>query len=87
MKIAVWDTYVKKNDGKLMHFDILVPEDQSNEQIVYNFGNDYLLKKKVNAVKLSAKECQYCHMENASEAIVEEIQLKGYYIIEMENCN
>ena len=27
MKIAVWDTYVTKNDGQIMHFDILAPDD------------------------------------------------------------
>lgn len=26
MKVAVWDTYVTKKDGTIMHFDIMVPE-------------------------------------------------------------
>ena len=26
MKIAVWDTYVKKQDGSVLHFDIIVPD-------------------------------------------------------------
>ncbi|HCM77184.1 MAG TPA: DUF2024 domain-containing protein, partial [Cytophagales bacterium] len=25
MKVAVWDTYVMREDGHPMHFDILVP--------------------------------------------------------------
>ncbi|MEQ2008810.1 MAG: DUF2024 family protein, partial [Limisphaerales bacterium] len=27
VKIAVWDTYVTKNNGTIMHFDILVPSE------------------------------------------------------------
>lgn len=26
MKVAVWDTYVTKKDGTIIHFDIIVPE-------------------------------------------------------------
>ncbi len=25
MEVSVWDTYVPRGDGKVMHFDILVP--------------------------------------------------------------
>ena len=28
MEVAVWDTYVKKKDGTVMHFDILAPSHQ-----------------------------------------------------------
>jgi len=30
MKVAVWDTYVTKKDGSVMHFDIIVPEEIIN---------------------------------------------------------
>lgn len=45
MKVAVWDTYVKKEDGNIMHFDILVPDNLTNEQTIFNFGKDYLNTK------------------------------------------
>ena len=41
MKVAVWDTYVKREDGNIMHFDILVPDYETNEQTIFNFGKDY----------------------------------------------
>lgn len=28
MKVAVWDTYVKKKNGTIMNFDIMVPDSQ-----------------------------------------------------------
>ena len=36
--------------------------------------------------KLTAKECSFCHIENASEEMMESIKEKGYALIEMENC-
>ena len=45
MKVAVWDTYVTKQDSTVMHFDIIVPEEVSETQIVHNFGKAYLKSK------------------------------------------
>ena len=35
MKVSVWDTYVKREDGKLMHFDILVSDTLNDEKAIY----------------------------------------------------
>lgn len=42
MKIAVWDTYVTRKDGKIMHFDILVDENVNDAEQVYEYGKKYL---------------------------------------------
>lgn len=86
MKIAVWDTYVKRTDGKLMHFDILVPS-SSEENRIFNFGKQYLAGKSFKTSGLTSKECQFCHIEEAPERILEDIQKHGYAIIEIQNCN
>ncbi len=87
MKVAVWDTYVKRENGDVMHFDILVPDSITEEDKIFNFGKDYLKSKSFETGDLSAKECQMCHIEQATEEIIEAIERQGYYIIEMENCN
>ncbi|WP_299436343.1 DUF2024 family protein [uncultured Maribacter sp.] len=87
MKVAVWDTYVKREDGNIMHFDILVPDNLTNEQIIFNFGKDYLKTKSFNTEQLTSNECRLCHIEQATEEIVSSIKSQGYFIIEMENCN
>ena len=87
MKVAVWDTYVQRKDGNVMHFDILVPDHITNEQIIFNYGKDYLTTKTFQTNQLTANECRLCHIEQAMEEIVLAIEKKGYYIIEMENCN
>lgn len=87
MEISVWDTYVTREDGKIMHFDILVPSEIKEEQTIFEYGKDYLKNKPFEIVKLTSNECRFCHIEQATDAIIEAVSEKGYDIIEMENCN
>lgn len=86
MNIAVWDTYVQRKDGRTMHFDIIVPQNITDEIIVYDFGKAYLASKDQAGQPLTAKQCRYCHQEIASAEMADSIGQKGYYIIEMEGC-
>jgi len=87
MQVAVWDTYVTKKDGSVMHFDIIAPEHIKEEEIIYTFGKDYLQSKKQENQPLTSKECSFCHIEKATDEMIISIKQKGYYIIEMQNCN
>jgi hypothetical protein len=86
MKVSVWDTYVKREDGLIMHFDILVDSQLTNETEVFNFGMNYLNRKSFKSEKLTSKKCTFCHIEDPLELVKNEIKTKGFYIIEMENC-
>ena len=86
MKVAVWDTYVTKKNGTVMHFDILVPEEVKDSDKVYNYGREYLKTKEQEQQPLSSKECSFCHIEKATDAMILSIEKTGYYIIEMEGC-
>ncbi len=87
MKVAVWDTYVTKKDGAVMHFDILAPEDIKDENTIHSFGKEYLQSKNEEGRSLTARECRFCHIEKATPEMESGIKQKGYYIIEMQNCN
>lgn len=87
MKVSVWDTYVKRVDDKIMHFDILVQNTVTDEQVIFGFGKKYLETKPFKTVDLSANECKFCHIEEAPEMVAQKIAEDGFYIIEMENCN
>lgn len=87
MKVAVWDTYVTKKDGNIMHFDILVPEEIKDEKLIFDFGKAYLTTKGQETQPLSSKECQFCHLETIRPNWEDAINNQGYFIIEMENCN
>lgn len=86
MKVAVWDTYVTRKDGTIMHFDILAPENINDTTVIYNYGKDYLKSKGQEGQELASKECQFCHIETLRPEWEEAINEKGYFIIEMENC-
>lgn len=86
MKVAVWDIYISKKDGTIMHFDIIVPDTLKEEQKIFTFGQKYLLSKNIEGQNLTSSECQFCHIQEAPEAIEQSILKTGYYIYEMENC-
>lgn len=86
MKVAVWDTYVTKKDGSVMHFDIIAPQEIRETIVIYNYGKEYLKTKGQEGQTISSKECRFCHIETVKPQWEAEIKQKGYFIIEMENC-
>lgn len=86
MNVAVWDTYVVRKTGHIMHFDIIVPSDLKDREQIFTFGKEYLQSKGEESQALNTRECRFCHIEQASPVMMEHIRKKGYYIIEMENC-
>lgn len=87
MKVSVWDTYVKREGSKIMHFDILVPSELKDEKNIYGYGKEFLKSKSFHTGELSSKECVFCHIEQATDEIINQIKRNGFYIIEMENCD
>ncbi len=87
MEVAVWDTYVKREGGKIMHFDILVESENQDKVRIFDFGMEYLKDKSFNTEVLTTNECKFCHIEQANQELEMEIVQKGYAIIEMENCD
>lgn len=86
MKVSVFDTYVTRKDGAVMHFDILVPETEKETEKIYDFGRQYLATKGQEGQPLSATECSFCHVEEATPEVTAAIARQGFYIIEMQNC-
>ena len=86
-KVNVWDTYVTKKDGQIMHFDILAPVEVKDTAVIYDYGKSYLKTKGQEGQPLTAKQCRLCHVENLRPEWEKSIEEKGYYIIEMEGCN
>jgi hypothetical protein len=86
MKIAVWDTYVTRKDGKVMHFDILVDENLKDENQIFEYGKTYLKSVMQEGQNLTSKECVFCHIDKAPDEVEKQILNSGFSIIEMENC-
>lgn len=86
-RVNVWDTYVIKKDGNIMHFDIIAPIEITDTITIYDYGKEYLKTKGQEGQPLTSKHCRLCHIENLRPAWEAEIKEKGYFIIEMEGCN
>jgi hypothetical protein len=87
MKVAIWDTYVTKKDGTIMHFDIIAPEAIRDTSIIYRYGREYIKEKGQGGQALTSRECRFCHIRAVHPQWEYAIRKKGYHIIEMENCN
>ncbi len=87
MKVSVWDTYVKREGDKLMHFDILVSNELKDEKIIFGYGQEFLKSKSFHTEELSSKKCKFCHIEQTTDKMINQIKRNGFFIIEMENCN
>lgn len=84
MKVAVWDTYVKNQNGDVLHFDIIVPEAVKDTNDIFRFGKEYLHGIGEPDGLLTTSECQFCHIETPTAEMLGDIRNKGYYILEME---
>lgn len=86
MQAAVFDTYVTKKEGGLMHFDIIVPQYTPVDRVIL-FGQDYLNRRGQMGQPLTTNECQFCHIEQATEPMQEAFNEKGHFILEMQGCD
>lgn len=87
MDIAVWDTYVNRTDGLLMHFDILVSTEMQNGDQILEYASQFLASKELDVENVEIRKCQFCHIERATDQTVRAIEGKGFDIIEFENCS
>lgn len=86
MKVAVWDTYVTRANGVIMNFDIIVPETMTDDETVFSYGQAYLKSCQMPNYPLTANQCSFCHIEKANEQMMQDIEEKGYHILELRNC-
>jgi len=85
MECAVYDTYVTKKDGRIMHFDVIVEANTPHEKAI-DYGKEFLEQVGQNGQKMTQEECQFCHIQEAPPVVAKEIENKGYFIQKMEGC-
>lgn len=84
MKVAVWDTYVKKENGNVIHFDIIAPESITEEETIFRYGESFLSHAGIRHDGIDAARCQYCHTETPTDEMIASITEQGYYILVMD---
>ena len=85
MECAVYDTYVRKRDGKTMHFDVVVEASTPHEKAI-EYGRQFLASVGQQEQRMTQEECQFCHIQDAPKTVEQDIASKGYYIQKMEGC-
>lgn len=85
MNCDVFDTYVTRQNGQPMHFDIIVPSGTVQETAMA-FGQKYLEAVGVSGGRITAERCRFCHMEQVTPEMQQAIEQKGYFILAMEGC-
>ncbi|MFQ5355048.1 MAG: DUF2024 family protein [Mariprofundaceae bacterium] len=84
MNIHVYDTYAQGNNGKLLHFDIFLPK--NNSLTALKIARQWLTEIGEDGDKLTQERCRFCHTESANANVAEAIEKDGYYILQMEGC-
>ena len=85
MECAVYDTYVRKKYGKIMHFDVVVEASTPHEKAI-EYGKQYLDASGQTGQKMTQEECQFCHIQEAPAFVEKSIKQSGYWIQKMEGC-
>ncbi len=85
MKIDVYDSYARADNGGMIHFDVFVEQGTAKEK-AFEYGRFWLTKVGENPDGLDQSRCNYCHSEQANPDIENSIQEKGFYILQMEGC-
>lgn len=67
-----------------MHFDVCVPPEHHHQNIVFDFAEQYLKEKGIDGLKINVENCRFCHTEEATESVKNEILQKGFAIIYLE---
>jgi Domain of unknown function (DUF2024) len=85
MECAVYDTYVTKKDGRIMHFDVIVEANTPHDKAV-DYGKEFLEQVGQGGQTMTQEECQFCHVQEAPPVVAKEIENRGYFIQKMEGC-
>ena len=85
MKVDVYDTYATSKTGHTIHFDVLLAS-PSKASSAYEFALKWLNDIGEKDAELRQSRCNYCHSENASKAVIVDIESNGFHILQMEGC-
>lgn len=86
MKIDIFDTYVTHQDGKTMHFDVLLPQSSSSSEKAVQYAMKWLKQIGIQSDDIKLNKCSYCHSESSHPEIESSLTTQGYAIFQMEGC-
>lgn len=82
MQVRVYDTHVRTQDGRYLHFDVLVEPADADQAPAYALR--WLEARGIRAQDIQQSRCDFCHSEFASPPVEEALRQQGYAIIELQ---
>ena len=79
MNIDIYDTYITTTDGQKLHFDLLLPSDNSKHAAQY--AHQWLHSHGIAIQQISQQSCNFCHSEIANPEVQQLIKRNGYYVL------
>jgi hypothetical protein len=84
-QIHVYDTYATSASGRIMHFDVVLPEKDAAKAAAC--ARDWMDSIGETGAVLKDTACCYCHSEALAPAEMQaEVDARGYAIYKMEGC-
>lgn len=83
-QLYVFDTYAKSTSGKIMHFDVILP--QQDQQRAIETAKNWLASLGETDADVGQESCFFCHSTTANPEIQEEVSQRGYAIYKLEGC-
>ncbi|MDD5319260.1 MAG: DUF2024 family protein [Methylococcales bacterium] len=80
----VFDTYAKTSQGKIIHFDVVINE--QDQQKALNYAKKWLKSIGEEDATVTAENCYFCHSVEATNELMQQINDQGYAIYKLEGC-
>ncbi|CAG1022724.1 hypothetical protein DOJK_01854 [Patescibacteria group bacterium] len=81
----VFDTYAKSAKGKIIHFDVILEE--QNQQKAMEYAQTWLDSMGINDATINSNNCFFCHsVQELPIELAAEISDRGYAIYKLEGC-
>jgi hypothetical protein len=80
----VFDTYATTPKGRVMHFDVVLDEQNSVKALSY--AKQWLESIGEGDAIVDSRTCLFCHSAAAPADLRSQIDLQGYAIYKLEGC-
>jgi hypothetical protein len=80
----VYDTYAKAANGRIMHFDVVLDEQDQDKALL--FAKEWLAGIGYADAVVTQENCSFCHSTEAPPELREQINSQGYAIFKLEGC-
>ena len=80
----VYDTYAKTAKGSIMHFDVVL--DQQDQSLALGYAKTWLESIGQADATVTQENCCFCHSLESPAELRKQIDAQGYAIYKLEGC-